>query len=277
MRKLIILFIFVALSSNANASGIPVVDVAKISQDMSHYIQQMANFTEQLSQGVVQGNQYTQMLNDYNQVLTEYGHYLDQLRSMQHFISSKNWDNLMAMKLPGWGSSANGMISGLDTSDSKFSDNLDAIMAVYSVKPQTVGDFSKYLKKIGITDTTLGGSYGRTQSRYDSYRGTLEAVARNEEISNQMRTEIVKNAAQVKSLGDKSDLATMQMMATQNNMMMQQLERQATIANMQLMKAEQMEGYRAAARADAMKRYYESIKRKQDQDWTTSDYKMTGI
>lgn len=256
MRKLIALFVFMALTSNVKSSGIPVVDIAKINQDMQQYIQQIADFSEQVSQGVVQGNQYTQMLQDYAQTLQEYAHYLDQLRGLQQFISAADWATITAMVLPSWGDAVNGLIAGLDTASPNFDTQLDAILSVTDYQPESVGDMVNNLNSIlGYNPNTAEfvQRYGRIEAQYDSYRGLMNTVAYNSKVGQKMRNRINTNIAQVRNLGNQSDLATQQMMAMQNIMIMQQLDHNNTINNQILMRTELEQAREASEIAQAIK------------------------
>ncbi len=225
MRKFICSFMIAAMTltpflsvQRAQASGIPVVDIAHISQSVVGYIQELTDYVEALQQTALSTSQLTQMITDYTQVLQEYEHYLDQIRQLQDVISGEQWNELLATietKLAALSDISLTVL--LDPSDADYETDLREVLANQGLAapvPVDVIDF--YSDTLNVPDAELVAMEQRLvalDNQYLRYAAQHENVANNQIDMEQLDSQIlaVQNAAS--NLGEQSDLATLQMIA----------------------------------------------------------------
>ena len=92
LLMIVSLAVFVAVIPNRGfTSGIPVFDASSMINQLRDLLQQIMIYEEAISQNTQLTQQYYQMLRDYQLKLTRFRHYLNQLQSVRHMISQKDW------------------------------------------------------------------------------------------------------------------------------------------------------------------------------------------
>lgn len=243
------------VSSNVFASGIPVVDVASNIQQITSYIQDIADYAEQLNQLSVQTQQYTQMMDDFSQTLTEYEHYLKQLEGIKDKFTNAEWDQIMAQTLNTYGSGPMSVIPTMDTASATYDDDLDVVLANYGYIPENPNDVVNEATINGVGDTSrLLVQAQRNQAAFGKWRNVQKQVADNEKAALSRRQVMRKIGEKINSLGDESDLATLQLMANQSQIMMDQNEATARTLNQMLQQQSAVEAMEASRKAERMKK-----------------------
>lgn len=78
-------------AGNVYASGIPVVDVASLSQAIMEYQQQLLDYQQLLSQTGLNTDQLNQLYADYQQTLRNYDQVLREAQGLKSKLSNKDW------------------------------------------------------------------------------------------------------------------------------------------------------------------------------------------
>ena len=210
------------------SSGIPTVDVVSISQQLTSYVTQLGEFQQLILSVGLEESQLAQMLLDYEQKLREYRSYLNQLRSVQNFISDPDWARLVkiVVKTP-YGQGIIGKIPFLKPDDPDYKEQVRERFQEYGFYPEATEEVLNDLHDVGIS--------GDDAKPFEAYNDELEQnLARYEEQLNmasvnqrdiEERTELINEYGdKIRNLGDESDLATMQMGLTQDNFASHQRE-----------------------------------------------------
>lgn len=257
MNKKAIIICFVlslVFPMRAISGGIPVVDVVSIAESIRAYVQQLKDYKELISQTTGIDDQYIQMVVDYNQTLQEYGKYLNQIKGLEASISAGDWSNLTRRIAVNYGSFDPGLIATLDPSLPAYANNVRAILQAYNLAPR--------LKSAVLTDyTTLGAhSLGTDKTKgieadfdtmnkeYERYANQQEIVAHNVKELGDVMVEKANLQTELRGLGAESDLQTLQLMATQQAIAINQQDVMAKIANASLQNYESFSSFRNAGK-----------------------------
>ncbi|MEM7083755.1 MAG: hypothetical protein AAF465_13575 [Pseudomonadota bacterium] len=202
----------------AQASGFPVVDIAHIAQSIVGYVQELADYVEAIQQTALSTSQLTQMITDYTQVLQEYEHYLDQIRQLQDVISGDDWNELIATVERELAEVSDiSLTQILDPDDGDYEADLREILenqGLASPIPADVTDF--YEDDLNVPAGELDAMNQRLERmdlEYRRYAAQHENVARNTTRMVELDDQITSVQAAAASLGEQSDLATLQMIA----------------------------------------------------------------
>lgn len=253
-------FVVGIISSNSFASGIPVVDVASNAQQITSYIQDLADYAEQLNQLSVQSQQYSQMVQEYQQKLTEYEHYLKQLEGIKHKFTNTEWNQMMSQTFGSYGDSYLSNVPVMDSSSATFESDLDAIIAKFGYLPEDPAEVENEAILNGINDTSrLVTEAQRNKAIFEKWRDIQKQVVGNEKASNQRRAAIEKTNQMLSSLGDESDLATLQLIAIQNKIKLDQNESTVRALNQILQQQSSIEAMEASRKAERMKKEQERL------------------
>lgn len=235
---------------NVYATGIPVVDVAHIAETVLQYQQQLRDYREYMIQTGLQESQMMQMLTDYQQVLREYGHYLNQIQGLQNQISASEWEMLIGTVEQFYGSADISVIPSMDYTSPTYQDDVRSVLNEYGLAPKSTDDVITKFESAGVTDTAaFQSNMEQANQTYSKYSNQLEMVASNRQQIAKLHGIRERNKSLLKSLGDESDLATLQQIASQQIMLSNQLEGQATMLNQLLQTYEPPSALYAAQKA----------------------------
>lgn len=248
-------FIFVVSTSatffapkNAQASGIPVVDIASITQQITQYVQNLTDYSNQIQQLVTQGQSYTQLLTQYSQQLQEYNHYLNQVKSIRSSISAADWNNIARQTVGFYGLGNLSIIASMDPASSTFIDDLNLLLGSYGHIPRLSSDVVTDLTTLGVSSADaalIGGSYEQLNKQFERYQELQRVVSSNQVGSVGRQGKIQDLGMRLRNLSDESDLQTSQLIATQQQLQMDQSEASLNVLNQIL----QQQGLEAAATA----------------------------
>jgi hypothetical protein len=241
MKKTLIASLFsicAVLPVSAVASGIPVVDVAHIAKTVVSYNQQLKDYAEAVTQTALADSQLVQMYQDYSQVLTEYNHYLNQINSLKDQISGTDWDFIMQSVVDEWSSYDLydfGVIPQMDPSSATFDEDLRTILEEYGLAPRATDAVITDFEVMGVADAGLHVANMETANQiYTKYANQNLLAAHNETQLKKLTESRVRSQTMLNSLGDESDLATLQFLATQNQMLSEQLSLLTSLVNQQI-------------------------------------------
>jgi uncharacterized phage infection (PIP) family protein YhgE len=234
----------------AQSSGIPVYDASNMINQVKDYLQQIKNYQEALNQGTTLTSQYLQMIRDYQQVLRQYQHYLNQIQSVRHMISDQDWLRLMRTINYYTGKCKRAVILESDPYSSTYEDDMNTVLSQYGHVPRHPSEVEADARSLGIWSDQYEREVREDWERYELMKDRLRMVSNNRRESETRLNEVLPKHSQVlDSLGDESDLATMQAMAAQNQTMMNQMESLIQIQNQMLLNMESEQARRAAVSA----------------------------
>lgn len=249
----------------ANAIDI-VIDPAHIAQTVMNYTQDLRNYAVNLREEVILGNQYVQMLNEYNQMLLEYQSYLNELAGIAHYFDDATWARIFSQGVQFYGFTDFARIPGLNPFSASFYEELDRLLnGSGHYTPRDPADVIADARAVGMDEATIERLARAHSQGYDLYRDQMATVAMNAEEIKSRKKVIAAFGDDLRNLGDESTLATMQFMASQNQLAFDQIEATNETLN-QLLAQQQMErAERLAKKAERLDREIERLERLQSQ------------
>ncbi|MBL0319165.1 MAG: hypothetical protein IPP74_07740 [Alphaproteobacteria bacterium] len=188
-----------SLSQTCHANGFPVVDVASIAQ----------------------------LVTEYNQMMTEYAQYLNQVTGLMDKFPNQDWSGLSSQSTAYYGSGSLSSVASTPVSGSGYQQNLEKALQGYGAYVPPSHQVNQSWQDVGMT---LGNNHPLSvqnelnEQNASRQRDIYQQVSTNQEQSEKRRDIITKHQQMLKKLGSESDLATMQFMASQNQVIMDQLE-----------------------------------------------------
>jgi len=257
MKKAAVVIIFIALVSSlaltpkqAECGGIPTIDIASLMEQLVRYLTEIQDYQESISQTTTMTNQYVQMLRDYQQTLREYQHFLNQIRSLKSMMDAGDWRRLLQTIKYYYGKSKRSYVAVMDPEESSYDKDLDTILGQYGYVPRNPSDVESDARSLGVWSDEYGRKVSQDWEKYELYKDRLRMVSKNSKESAERISDTIPNhAATLDSLGDESDLATMQAIAAQNITSLNQREALIQVQNQMLMNMETEQAERAAIRA----------------------------
>jgi hypothetical protein len=237
----------------AEASGFPTVDIAALVQRITGYSTQLQEYAQALTQTTTQVGQLVQLYKDYEQVLREYDHFLRQLRGLRNFISNADWQDLMELIAPYYGASDFALIAELDPRSAGFENDVRELLDRYTTVPRKETDFDGRLAAIGAEDAEhYRAQNRRMEAAYSRQLDIYRQVSRNEDDAKGRDEDIAEFGRIIKELGDESDVATMQTIATGVQMQLSQSQAALRLQNQILLNTELPSAMRATDKARAL-------------------------
>ncbi len=212
----------------AKSSGIPTVDVVSIAQQLTSYVTQLQEFQQMIVSVGLEQSQLAQMLIDYEQKLREYRSYLNQVRSVQRFISDPDWARLVKIivKTP-YGQGIIGKVPFLKPDAPDYKEQIRDKLQEYGIFPAPTDEVLTDLDGVGISgdEAKPFEAYNdELEQQFSRYEEQLNMTSVNQRDIKERTKKINEYAADIRSLGDESDLATAQMGLTQDNFASHQRE-----------------------------------------------------
>jgi hypothetical protein len=255
----------VTVPDTVRASGIPTVDIAQIVQGLTSYINDLSGFQELIIQTGLEESQLAALLQQYAQTLTEYKSYLNQLRSLQEFISAPDWAALMKIVVQSpYGKEILGQIPLLKPDNPGYKDEVRQRAGEYGPVPQETADVVGEYEALGVGagDLTHIEDYNDGLNKnFAKYTEQMNIVSRNEAAIEGREEKLNEYGDNIRGLGDESDLATLQMMASQQNLAGHQQEATIRALNQMMLTYESPSTALANRRADMVDQEIERLKK----------------
>ena len=231
-HSLILLLLFLPLL--VSAGGIPVIDATAIARQITQYQQTLRDYSNQLRQLGMENNQYLQMIKDYNQQIKEYQDYLRQVKGLKSVISRKDWNGLFHKVSSYYGSGSYSKIATITGTGSVVRDQIDSkIGNIYAV-PATATSVGQEMGQIVDDPEPWVSVADKQRLLYEKYRSQMEIVAKNnQEILK--RSNNIERSRAIMNLEDKTDLQTIQNIATSNYHIVDELQANNQIQNQVLL------------------------------------------
>ena len=249
----------------AQATGIPTVDVLSVGQQLISYVTDLSQFAEVIAQTGLETEHLATTLADYAQTLKEYQSYLNQLRSLQDFISASDWAGLMTIIVGSpYGEELMGKIPFISMADPDYADKARKLLAKYGGVPQKTDDILAAYKVLGSKAKELQHieEYNeKLNEQYGKHVAQLNITSRNEGGIKAREEMWRKYQKAILNLGEESDLATAQLGVSQDNVAGQQREAMMRQINQQILVYEAPSTALANRRAEMVDEELERLKK----------------
>ncbi len=201
------------LTAPSYASGFPVVDIASIAQ----------------------------LVIEYEQMMKEYETYLNQVTGLMDKFPGQDWSQLASQTSAYYGSGSLSTLASSPVSESSYQANLDKILQSYGAYVPPSKQTNQSWQDVGVAMTPenlLSKQSALNEQNATRQRDIYQQVSTNQDQSNKRRDVITQHARMLSGLSNESDLATMQLMASQNQVVMDQLESLNTEINQMMLSQE---------------------------------------
>jgi hypothetical protein len=253
-------------SNGALSSGIPVIDAANIMDNLMQYILMIQEYTELISQTDIEAEQLLQLIEQYTQTLREYQQYLHQIKALRHYMSEKDWLQLLKeidQYYRYYGKGDMSTIPEMDRQSSTYEGDLDAVLGQYGYTPRDPKEVESEASALGIRSGKMMTDANREWATQQKFKDQMRMVTENEKQREENKKKInVLNMA-TKNLDDASDLATLHLMALQSQVLLNQVNDLLITQNQQMLLMESQEQLRAARKAEARDRELRRLKERE--------------
>lgn len=242
LRDSIIALVVGTMPVTSFASGFPVVDIASIAQAVTDYSNQLLQYTEQMQQTILEESQLAQLISQYEQTMVSYNHMLTQMRSLQRMMDRRDWQGLYTKyasvidSYPG---------AGVDFNTGKWINKGKDLQKLYA-RIDKAKDLETAIRAIPFDATSEDRA---TVASEQSFAREQLAVGQslfvddmNDELEVQM-TRYGEVAEKRAALGPEDHLKTLQVMAEQNELMIEASQQQNAINNAQLQYSNQLDAH----------------------------------
>lgn len=248
--KAVLLALSVVASSNASASGIPTVDVAAIAQAVTNYMNELEQYAEQLSQGVTQQEELMQAVEQYEQMLTEYEHMLTQMEKLEEVLTPREMEEIYGI----YEKVVSSFPSELpDYTDPEWEAVNERVGNVFhrgndlETMEDEIGDVPFSADAQAEVLARNRATYNQTQMVTAQHKFVDDMSASLEE--NMERQSLV--AEKRRQLGNEDHLKTLQLLANQNELVLEVLSQQTAIDNADLKFSNQLDAHYFSQRRQA--------------------------
>lgn len=274
MKKLVVAVMMALSLSGPASAGFPVTDIASVAQAVADYSNQLLQYTEQMQQTILEQSQLAQLMATYEQTMTSYYHMLTQMQGLQRLISKRDYAAMMRKfsnvidQYPGNApdfKSREWMAKGKELSRmySRVADARDledAIRAIpFDAKSQERQEAA--IEQANTMDQMAVGQSLFSEAMNDEL---LTNVERSSEVADKRRV-----------LGPEDHLATLQLMAEQNELTIESVQQANAIANAQLQYSNQLPNHFFARRNLAKQATLEETKARLGAEINVDNTKLT--
>ncbi|EDL52200.1 hypothetical protein VSAK1_26610 [Vibrio mediterranei AK1] len=206
----------IGLPSVALSSGFPTFDAANLLQKIMEYQTVLKEYDQILKQTGLSTNQLVTAIDEYQQMLREYQVLLNQVKSLENKLSARDY-------------------AALERELRRIYQDLDGIVETENsaYAQQRYGSLPSQKTWDGLSKNSVGDTPNAFSRQHTM---ASDAHIQGQQISNfRLRQEIIsRNMAHLDSerqgLGDESELATLQMLVEQNQLLLDQLNLQNDMA-----------------------------------------------
>jgi len=243
--RLSVLALAVAVASSTSpawvqASGFPVVDMAQVAQAVTDYTTQMNHYTELMNQTALDNAQLAQLVSQYEQMMTSYNHMLTQMMSLKNMMNRRDWEGLYrkyAGVIDSYPGNVTDMSSGEWANKGKELESLYGRVNKLNELEDAIRSLPFDAKSEGVATEASEQSFARQQLAVGQ---SLFVDDMNSEIQTQMER-YGEVSVKRQSLGAEDHLKTLQVMAEQNELMIEAAQQQNAINNAQLQYSNQLD------------------------------------
>lgn len=241
-------------TSGVRAGGIPVIDAASIAESVKQYMLLLQEYSELVTQTGLETQQLAQLIDQYAQTLREYQHYLNQIKALKYYISEKEWQQLMRdidLYYRYYGKGDMSTIPTMNRESSTYEGDVDAVYSRYGYIPRDPKVIEAEARALGIRSGRMMTDINREWSLYQKQKDRARMVSANEKKAQERDENLKMLNDAITQLDNASDLATLQLMATQNQVLLNQMNSLLRSHNQHMLLMESQEELRAARKAEA--------------------------
>ena len=261
-----IAFLLIFWTNSVCASGIPVVDAAGIAQSVAQYIVLIMEYSELITQTGLQGEQLVQQVEQYAQTLREYQHYLNQIKALRNYMSDRDWQQLMReinMYYRYYGNGDMSTIPTMNRESRTYEGDVDAVFGRYGYTPREPKDIEAEARALGIRSSSMTTDINREWSIYQKQKDRARMISANEKKAQERDENLKMIDDALTQLDNASDLATLQLMATQNQVLLNQMNSLLRSHNQHMLLMESQEELRSSRKAEARDQELKRLKERE--------------
>nr|WP_228857515.1 hypothetical protein [Pseudomonas syringae]QOQ33607.1 hypothetical protein [Pseudomonas syringae pv. actinidiae] len=221
-------------------NGFPTFDVTAVAQAVADYSNQLLQYTEQMQQTILEESQLAQLVATYEQTMTSYDHMLSQMTGLKNKISRRDWQGIYAK----YGNVIDSYPGNMpDFSSGKWIAKGKDLQSLYARIDQA-RDLEDAIRALPFDakseqQATIASeqSFAREQLAVGQSL-FVDDMASESEIQMERYGEVAEKRA---ALGPEDHLKTLQVMAEQNELMIEAAQQQNAINNAQLQYSNQLD------------------------------------
>lgn len=261
---------------SAKASGIPTVDVAAIAQIILDYTNQLEQYTELMAQSALEESQLLEAIRLYEQTMISYEHMLSQMQGLKDKLGVEAWSEVYE-KYEDILNTYPPYITDFNASDLvRINDDLNNL---YYRSP-SLEDTEDLLLSLGYAADDLAQATEHATQGYQKEQLAATQALASEKIDNRLKVQ-VERAGEVADkrlrLGPEDYLATLQLMAEQNELMLSTMHEQAVINNTQLQYSNQMEAQHFSAMSQGRQATFNEVNAIQSESVDVNEDPLVGF
>lgn len=245
-KKVLTAALLCCLSVNSNATGIPTIDIAALVQNLVSYATQLNDYSEMMTQTGLNIDQVNQLVTQYEQTMTEYEHTLNQIAGLKNKMKAK--DYLALLQMIDFKISSNPQGPDFDVGifdDEGYHDIDEKLKGVY-YRTRDLGSMVGDVIKSGVDGDSKKIVETRANQAFLKSKmitGQTYSVQQFNEQINDLKANALEAEATRQALAtdDESELQTLQFIAFQNSLMIDNMQKQQEIAVSQMSYSNQME------------------------------------
>ncbi|MGL6262131.1 hypothetical protein [Vibrio sp. WXL103] len=221
-RTLITLAIAVQLSSipNVNATGFPTIDGANLIQSLIEYMTVLKEYEQMLQQTGLSANQLLTLIEQYEQTLREYDVLLNQVAQLEHKIARRDYNGIVKE-----GRKLYDEYGGRYGDDSTT--NTDQVVRRHGEMTQKDELETLSHETFGYVPDDISQSY-----LFANDANTNERMREHLQGRNRQNQDDIAHLDSLRTdLGDQSELATLQLLVEQNQVLLNQI---STLTDLQM-------------------------------------------
>lgn len=241
--KPIALAVAIALGSAniapVSATGFPVIDIAAVTESIRQYQQDLLNYAEYIKTTALEASQLDEAIQLYQQTMVSYNHMLRQMMALKNRISPAQWQQLYA-KFQTIVERYPGSTPHYDTSWSAARDKQDKAYYQGNTQPE----MEEQLQAIDYDSQSYAkalASVTRSRARADTGVNQELDVEQYDELTQAMTETLATLDDQRASLGDEDHIATLQLMADQQQTALRMQQQMLMQQNSSLKYANQLD------------------------------------
>lgn len=224
----------------AYAGGFPVIDITSVAQAVADYSNQLLQYTEQMQQTILEESQLAQLIQQYEQTMVSYNHMLTQMTSLKRMMDRRDWEGLYkkyASVIDSYPGS-----SMPDFNSGKWINKGKDLQKLYA-RIDKAKDLETAIRAIPFDAKSEAKA---TESSEQSFAREQLAVGQSlfvEDMNDELETQMTRYgevAEKRAALGPEDHLKTLQVMAEQNELMIEASQQQNAINNAQLQYSNQL-------------------------------------
>lgn len=258
VRTLLLAMVVLGYGPNAFSSGIPTVDVANLTQAVQQYLNELEQYAEMMDQGATQQQELLNAVHQYEQMLTEYEHMLRQMEALENKVSARDWEGIYAM----YEDIINSFPANEpDYDDPEWQEANEQVGGVYE-RGSELEQIEDEIEGMPYTADSQGVVIERARQRHRQAAqatGQHYAVGKvNERLKEQMMIADDLDDQRL-MLGPESHLQTLQLIAEQNQAMLDAMHQQISVSNAQLQYSNQFDAEFFAAQKEGQEATFKEI------------------